>query len=1146
MAQRKPTERTNKFLEITDPQKAVGLWCYHAVRETAITPIGNTFKALGRFLPEDIARWKRRDEMAAAMEAGKGKGVRLPKGKIRFHSPAQIIGKYQEKCKQDERRLPLIEWRTKYRWLFLWQNYACRLVSAAGEASEPDVHMFFNAPSAGVTCHEGCLHSGRVFFLRTKLPIGLERPKDASGPFSDCGVAAQNKSTIPNAASLATSENDLLSRSAQADCVQKTTYKYFVAVVLKPGGTKWWSQIDKTNVTWTDNVYDRLIIDPRGGLSWSPILAEVINERVHEKDICLFMLGDDPLFKAITDNELNPHEKYAHLCYAFDFFCKDAESEHRSFYLRWSVFFNPKRGKFDAAHKSKPRVIEIFGERKKGWATRRIEVKEQELGIPDFGLDRKDADGAVSQALKRANGKRKPLSAGAKEAGALTMSDAKLGLGDTPLDKYAQGVAQWVAANNGCAVLPIGVSRELRLALSHALFFVTFPDRKPDEIGGILRGYQLPGRLVEHAPGKVHGDNTEKLKARVQKQSEEATARRRKMVVDCLFDRACAIVLERNADKFTPDTVKIALDGIGAKAILEKAAWRWGFMEGNPLNLFRPSRTAGNLKLPDLSLALGFEHRLGLSGNTATIGRTVQTARIAALEDVRGTIRDSVSGAYPCRSIWTPKPGQEKEPIAYPADSARIIRDEGRYYLLAVPKFAQYNYGRDFVFEPDVPGKARPRVPNPQSPSTKHQALSTKHQSVPVAAFHFESSGGVRSRSDVRIIEETFDYNKIAKLAREGRVYLYSIDFGKDKWLADLVYTSGNEKPCRIVSTAPVLVSVGGKKGDSSMSRKSGGDIETPIQAEAEKTEAFITFTFNPSIARDMRKWEGRSWKGYCDAIPAEAQRTVIKWPSAEGLGIGEQGLGKALQEVIATDGVLLTDKEHLDEANRAASYVIPAPNPQSPIPDPYQGYNLKDRVFVEDGRVDWLAAQELSDKKYNIRRRKWQKIRQMERKGSPLVEIVAQPETLAMLRRNWVGLIENDNLTDKKTSKVFTLEEPIRIGDEFKAMVEREFGRVAYTGTMKYQLQLVRPAHEVAVGIWLARLKADSGTQVAHATRNKRAFSDVATTARNTAPTPQSKNAQLVSEEQKKRLKTLDALLAEGLVTQEEYAAKKAEILGA
>ena len=76
MANRQLTEQTNKFLEITDPKKAVGLWSYKVVRETAMTPVGNTRLALGRFLPQDVARWKRRDEMAVAREARKGKGKR--------------------------------------------------------------------------------------------------------------------------------------------------------------------------------------------------------------------------------------------------------------------------------------------------------------------------------------------------------------------------------------------------------------------------------------------------------------------------------------------------------------------------------------------------------------------------------------------------------------------------------------------------------------------------------------------------------------------------------------------------------------------------------------------------------------------------------------------------------------------------------------------------------------------------------------------------------------------------------------------------------------------------------------------------------------------------------------------------------------
>ena len=40
------------------------------------------------------------------------------------------------------------------------------------------------------------------------------------------------------------------------------------------------------------------------------------------------------------------------------------------------------------------------------------------------------------------------------------------------------------------------------------------------------------------------------------------------------------------------------------------------------------------------------------------------------------------------------------------------------------------------------------------------------------------------------------------------------------------------------------------------------------------------------------------------------------------------------------------------------------------------------------------------------------------------------------------------------------------------KGAVKREFGRIVYTGTMGGRQQIVRPAHEVAVGIWLAYLQ--------------------------------------------------------------------------
>ena len=131
MAQRKPTEKTHKFLEITDPEKAVGLWSYRVVRETPMTPVGKTAQALGRFLNGDIVRWEHRARMAealsAACDAAQGRGKR-EEGRV-VKSPATIIAEYQEKAKQDEKRMSLSEWREKYAWLLAWSRYACRLTA---------------------------------------------------------------------------------------------------------------------------------------------------------------------------------------------------------------------------------------------------------------------------------------------------------------------------------------------------------------------------------------------------------------------------------------------------------------------------------------------------------------------------------------------------------------------------------------------------------------------------------------------------------------------------------------------------------------------------------------------------------------------------------------------------------------------------------------------------------------------------------------------------------------------------------------------------------------------------------------------------------------------------------------------------------
>jgi hypothetical protein len=88
----------------------------------------------------------------------------------------------------------------------------------------------------------------------------------------------------------------------------------------------------------------------------------------------------------------------------------------------------------------------------------------------------------------------------------------------------------------------------------------------------------------------------------------------------------------------------------------------------------------------------------------------------------------------------------------------------------------------------------------------------------------------------------------------------------------------------------------------------------------------------------------------------------------------------------------------------------------------------------------------------------------------------VLSPRVAAEAEKEFSKLIEAEVLSDKKTAKFFTLEAPIVIGRKFKAMVAREFRRVVYTGTMGWRKQLVRPSHEVALGIWLARLSVSTG----------------------------------------------------------------------
>ena len=173
--------------------------------------------------------------------------------------------------------------------------------------------------------------------------------------------------------------------------------------------------------------------------------------------------------------------------------------------------------------------------------------------------------------------------------------------------------------------------------------------------------------------------------------------------------------------------------------------------------------------------------------------------------------------------------------------------------------------------------------------------------------------------------------------------------------------------------------------------------------------------------------------------------------------------------------------------------------------------FQLKDRVFWDDG-----SGERKSDGRQKNR-------------GKTLVDVYGE-EFVREAVTEFSSLIAADHIGNAKTRNFLWEEKGIPI-EGSEPLIERELRRVICSGTMGWHRQLIRPAHEVAVGIWMVGL--DPASVERPQTRQKAPVS---------APKP--KPAPSPTPEQKARLATLDALLAEGLVTQSEYDAKRIEIL--
>ena len=977
MARLQIKEKTDRFLEVRDPAKAVGLWSHHAQFETTLHLVGSTRQTLGRFFNSDLVRFETHAE-ALEMMAAKG-WDKTASRKLKEYA-AQYLG---ERFDPDGNS----EWPPVPRWFRAWYNFAKWLENAKTAKPYRDVRLSFGYAVTGSNCDELSHRTSRLVFLK----------KGGRG---------------------------------------------FVAVMMKDG---WygWDIIEKT--AYQADPYERLIFSSTHGISWQTVDADIIDELVSRKQMCLFEMEKDDFFDALTGSE-NAAERFARISRSFEFYGHDPNGPEERFYMTWSAIFNATKTRYSSCDKTNVRLVEVMRERGKNWIDRQIKISSAD-----------------------------------------EITDA----------------ARWVVENNGCIVLPPDFSDELRLQVMRSLFYITFPGRKIDEPGGLLCGYQLPGRMVQYATGIIRYDGKEEMIERAAERSREAAERKRGIVVDTLLGRAARVVAERNG--LTAEDALSRIELAGGREIIETAAWRWGFMEGNALSLFSPTPQAGSLKLPDLSLAIGFEHRLGLKGEQATVGKLVQTAKIAPLKDSLDAVRYCKTVRIAAKRMFKPKTGAEQDTVSYASESVRIVYDEGRYYLLAIPKFAIYQYERDFLYEPN--GK-----------------------SVPIKAYRSVSKDGVRSRHDNRIELEELDFNKVNRLAQEGRVYLYALDVGADRWLFDATYSLANKSPCWFVPTTPQLFMPESEKTSYHTQRQSGAYILTDIPAKTDKVELRMMFVANPFVKRDGRKYQGRSWMSYCDAYPEESAREQIYWPTGVAT---ETSLKDATRRVVATDGVLMTDDEHLEAAIEGMSYVV------SQTADPYapggvyHGYMIADRVFKDtDGRAEWRAATG-KERKSSAESAAKEAQQRKEKSGKPLVEILS-PAVAQTAESEFAQLIEAETLTDKKTAQFFTLESPIVIGEEFAEMVAREFRRIAYTGTMGWRRQIVRPGREVALGIWLARLKPEAVRETSPQTRNKAPV----------RPPVKPKVAQ-PTPEQARRLAQLDALLAEELVTQEEYAAKRREILG-
>ena len=716
-------------------------------------------------------------------------------------------------------------------WFRVWDRFTNWMTDAKETPRPADVRMSFGWQSTGYDCFEEDLHPGRVVILE----------KDG---------------------------------------------RYFLAVMMKEG---WWgwSIIQKRAIP-SEESYNRIVLSRGGGCEWVTTSASMISELVREKQMCLFEIEADDVFRAVTGAE-NRDEKYAHISRRFEFWYRRDPmlAECDRFYMTWHVTYNPDKTKSDLVEKNNPRTLEIFRERNLPWASRNIEVTD------------------IAE---------------------------------------AEDAARWVVENDGSVVLPADCPDELRFAVMRALFFVTFPDRPLTAKGGLLNGYQLPGRMLVRSQKGVRGGNASIANEKIREVRVKLSDDRRGHVVETLFARTRDAIAGRNGLE-RGETERL-LDSVGCRATLEKAAGELGLLEGNRLALF----TTGELALPDLSLAVAFEQKLGLESPNWKPKRLVQTTRIKPVEECRNYRREAFTRTYPIEPIAGKRKLRGRRG-GWIEDRRWIAKDDTGWYLIA--------YAKDC--------------------GSISKVLRFNGDGVEVKAMRFVSDS-LRARTNMRIETTSFEFNALMKLARAGHVGVWRVDVKNDGQFWNDLWSERNAAPCAVVAKL--------------------GEIDRYLS---------VGFTVGARFKRDGRKTEGREINAYLDAWPEDASK-----PRVGGF-----------REAIEKDGILVAPRRRMPELIELAKYIV--------TDDGLRGYQIWDRVFWDDGSGE--------------RKSKRQELTTFAQKFGP--------------DKDMIEAFGKEILAAGQVSDLTGWEE----------VIKREFGRIVITGTMTWQRQMCRPAHEVAVGIWLAQL---------------------------------------------------------------------------